>query len=208
MKIPTTSRVFTCGLIAAGLIAAGTLRAADASHKASSFLKEAAQGNQAEVALAELAEQKAQNPEVKQLAKQLREDHQQANQKVQTLADAHGVKLDTEPGLMQKHEHSKLQKLTGAEFDKQYTTGMLEDHVKDIKRYQDAAQSIEESDVKEYAQSTVSKLRAHLQHAEQAARASGVDEKTISSITKKLPEAAGGTGEKQDRETGTSKPQY
>jgi putative membrane protein len=211
MKKSLTLRTITGGLIAAvGLLAAGTLQAADTttgpalSHKASSFLKSAAEGNQGEVALAQIAEQNAQNPEVKQLARQLREDHQQANQKVETLAQAHGVKLDTEPGFMQKREQSKFQKLTGAEFDKEYTKAMLEGHVKNLKLYQDAASDIQESDVKEYAQSTATKLREHLHHTEQAARAAGLDEKTITSITKKAPDAAGGTSEKQDRSTGSS----
>src|ERR1051325_10280203 len=100
----STLRIFTGSLIAAVVLtAAGTLCAADTSHKASSFLKDAAEGNQAEIAFAEIAEQKAQNPEVKQLAKQLREDHQEANQKVQTLAQAHGVKVDSELSFMNKH---------------------------------------------------------------------------------------------------------
>lgn len=195
--------------VAVALLAAGNLRAADTtgtSSKAADFIKEAALGNQAEIDLAQVAEQKAQNPEVKQLAQQLRDDHQQANQKVQSLAQAHGVTLDTTPGFMQKRTKDKLEKLSGAEFDKQYATAMLEDHVKDLKKYEKAAQSVQETDVKEYAQTTLEKLRQHLQHAETAARAAGVDEKTIASITKKAPDAAGGTSEKSERNTGTSRP--
>jgi predicted outer membrane protein len=202
----TLTRIVTGGLVmAVGLITAGTLRAAEGtSHKASSFIQEAAQGNHAEVALAEIAQQKAANSEVKQFAQKLRDDHQQANQQLQPIAQAHNVKLDSDLSFMQKRTQDRLQKLSGAEFDKEYSKAMLEDHVKDIAKYDKAAQSIEETDVKEFARTMLPKLREHLHHGEQAARAAGLDEQTIASITKKVPDAAGGGTGTQERETGTS----
>ena len=84
------------GLVVAGLLAAGRAVAAGSSlsHEASSFLKEASEGNQGEIALAELAQQKSQNPEIKQLAELIQNDHQQSQEKLQTLARTHGVTLN------------------------------------------------------------------------------------------------------------------
>src|SRR3954468_22207709 len=89
------------GLIVAGLLVAGRAGAADTTTGASStsrgarsFIKEASQGNQSEIALAQLAQQKAQNSEVKDLAQMIQKDHQQAQEKLQTIAQAHGVTLD------------------------------------------------------------------------------------------------------------------
>jgi putative membrane protein len=188
------------GLIVAGLLVAGRAGAADTSlsSKASSFVKEASEGNQSEIAMAQLAQQKAQNPEVKNLAQMLQQDHQTAQEKLQSIAQAHGVALDQTPGWSQRRAQSKLEKLSGADFDQQYTKDMLEDHVTDIKKFQKAAQTIEDADVKQYAQDTLPTLQPHLQHAKSAAKAAGVDESTISSITKSLPEAVGGTGENQE----------
>jgi putative membrane protein len=200
----------TGGLIVAGLLAASRAGAADTtinangnansslSSKGSSFVKEAAAGNQAEIALAQLAQQKAQNPEVKNLAEMLQKEHQQSQQKLQTIAQTHGLTLDTEPGWSQKRTQSKLEKLTGAEFDQQYAKDMLEDHVTDIKKYQKAAQNIEDADVKQYAQETLGHLQTHLQHAESAARSAGVDQSTITSLTKNMPAGIGGAGENQE----------
>jgi putative membrane protein len=201
------NRIVTGGLMmAVGFMAAGTLGAAEGtSHKASTFIQEAASDNHAEIALAEIAQQKAANSEVKQYAQQLRDDHQQAAQQLQTLAQAHNVKLDQELSFTQKHTQDRFQKLSGAEFDKEYSKQMLQDHVKTIGKYDKAAQSLEEADVKEFARSMIPKLQQHLHHGEQAARAAGLDENTIASITKKAPAAAGGTAGSQEHQTGTSK---
>jgi putative membrane protein len=221
MKNTKNLKLIAGSLALAGLLAAGRAGAADASvtagtsadksassstsSKASSFIKEAAQGNQSEIALAQLAQQKAQNAEIKQLAQMLQNDHQQAQQKLQAIAQAHNVTLDETPGWSQKRAQSKLEKLSGTEFDQQYAKDMLEDHVNDLKMYQKAADSIQETDVKEFAQNTISTLRTHLQHAETAAKAAGVDQATITSITKKAPESVGGTSEKSESESGAGK---
>jgi putative membrane protein len=202
----------TGGLIIAGLLAAGSAGAADTtmgnstqtslSSKGSSFVKEASAGNQSEIALAQIAQQKAQNPEIKNLAQMLQQDHQKAQEKLQTIAQTHGMTLDQSPGWTQKRAQSKLEKLSGAEFDQQYAKDMLEDHVTDIKKFQKASQNVEDTDVKQYAQECLPTLQTHLQHAESAAKSAGVDESTIASITKSLPAGVGGTGENQESTRG------
>src|SRR5436190_20602810 len=85
-------------LIVACVAAAGSLRAADVGDAvdtakgagaaaletltATSFIKDAAQGNAAEIASAEAAQSRAESSDVKQFAKQIREDHQAANEKL------------------------------------------------------------------------------------------------------------------------------
>lgn len=201
------------GLMIAGLLAAGRAGAADTattstlSSKGASFVKEASLGNQSEITTAQLAQQKAQNSEIKDLAKMIEQDHQQAQAKLQTIAQAHGVTLDQTPGWSQRRAQSKLEKLTGADFDQQYAKDMLEDHVTDIKKFQKASQQIEDSDVKQYAQDTLPELQKHLQQSETAAKAAGVDQATITSITKNMPAAVGGTGDTQENGVGAGKQQ-
>src|SRR5690348_14024852 len=67
------------------------------SSKGAGFVKEASAGNQSEIALAQLAQTKAQNPEIKNLAEMIQKDHQQAQEKLQTIAQAHGITLDDKP---------------------------------------------------------------------------------------------------------------
>jgi len=199
------------GLIIAGLLAVGRVGAADASStissKASDFIKAASLGNQSEIAMAQLAQQKAQNPAVKELAQMIRQDHQQAQEKVQALAQTHGITLDQTQGWSERRAQSKLEKLNGADFDQQYSKDMLEDHVADIKKFQKASQQLQETDVRQYAQDTLPTLQKHLQHTEAAARSAGVDQSTITSITKSVPESVGGVGDKPESGHGAGEQQ-
>lgn len=199
-------KYLTClagGLIAAGLFAAASAGAADTSlsRKGESFIKEASEGNQGEIALAELAQQKGQNPEIKNLAQMIQNDHQQSQEKLQTLAQAHGTTVNEGLTWSQKREQGKLEKLSGADFDQQYAKAMLEDHVNDLNKFQKAEGELQESDLKQFAQENMAAMQKHLQHAEMAAKAVGVDQATISSITSKAP-AMGGTGENGEMQHG------
>jgi putative membrane protein len=157
------------------------------SHRGKEFLKEAAQANQTEIAMANVAEDKSQNTQVKDLARMMRADHEQNYSQLQAIAQAHGVTLDPKLDMLNRYEVDRLKKANEADFDKDYTKVMLKDHVKCIKRFEKAASDIEEQDVKQYAQNTLPTLRHHLQRSEEAARAVGLDESTISSILKDLP---------------------
>jgi putative membrane protein len=171
------------------------------SHKAASFIKEASEGNQGEIAMAQLAQQKSQNQEIKSLAEMIQNDHQQSQEKLQALAQTHGVTLDQGLTFSQKREQGKLEKLSGADFDQQYAKNMLEDHVSDIKSFQKAANKLEESDVKQFAEENIPVMQKHLEHAKMAAKAVGVDDATISSIMSKAP-AMGGAGENGEMQHG------
>jgi hypothetical protein len=60
--------------------------------------------------------------------------------------------------------------------------------------------------VKQYALDNIPKLQEHLQKAESAAKAVGVDPSTISAITSKAP-AMGGAGEQNEQQKGMGKQQ-
>jgi putative membrane protein len=185
------SRVVKSGAaLGVAILAACALQAqpsSDISHRAKEFLKDAAQANQTEIAMANVAEGKSQNTQVKDLARMLRTDHEQNYAQLQSIAQAHGITLDPSLDMLNQHEVNRLQKANDAEFDREYTKVMLKDHVKCIKRFDKAGADIEEQDVKQYAQNTLPALRHHLQKSEEAARAAGVDDSTISSILKELP---------------------
>jgi putative membrane protein len=161
------------------------------SHRAKEFIKDAEQANSAEIALSQVAQSRAQNSDVKQLAQMMVTDHQACNQKVQAIAQVHGLAFDQSLDWINQHEVNRLQKADEGNFDKDYTKMMLKDHVKAIKMFQKAADDINEPDVKEFAANTLPTLRNHLRHAEDAARAIGMDDSTVNSIVKDLPQ--GGT---------------
>lgn len=174
------------------------------STDAKSFVREAIAGNSAEIALAEVAGRKAQNSDVKQLAEMIRKDHQQANEKLKPIAEAQGLTINQPLDSKHQKKLESFQKMSGAEFDREYVTDMLKDHQKDIGKYEKAVDNLKESDVQQYAQNTLPTLRQHLQHAEHAARSIGIDQATITSILSKS-NAMGGTSDETDKATGTEK---
>lgn len=191
------------GLVIAGLLVAVRAGAADTSlsRGATDFVKDASDANHAEISMAQLAEQKAQNPEIKNLAQMIANDHQMNENKLEKIAQADGVALPQGLTWSEKRQEGKLDKLTGADFDQQYAKDMLEDHVTDLNKFQKASEKIQDPQVKQYAEDTLPVLQKHLEHAETAAKAVGVDPSTISSITSKAP-AIGGTAEPLQRGTG------
>jgi putative membrane protein len=174
----------------------------DTQGKSSTFIKETAAGNHKEVTLAELAASKSQNEEIKALAEHIKKDHSEANTKLKSIAEKHGVIINQTGDSKQQRGLARFQNLSGAQFDQEFAKEMLRDHQKTITRFEQTAKEASDSDVQEYAQQTLPKLRQHLQHAKTAAKAVGVDEKTISSLTRGTPEGVGGTGDEEKSETG------
>jgi putative membrane protein len=178
--------------------------ASSTDKEAAKFLKEASKSNQMEVEMGKLAVSKAQNAELKSFAQHLQQDHSQAQTKLTTLAQQHGVQLD--PVDKSDKEQERLTKLSGAEFDREFTLTALKHHQKDIAKYEKAVQKLDAADVKQFAQEQLPKLRQHLSHAAQVAQTIGIDSTTISSFTKPAADAVGGstsTGETDDAFTST-----
>jgi putative membrane protein len=157
------------------------------SPAAKEFLQFAAQADQTEIAMADVAEARSQNTTVKELAQMMRTDHQKDYAQVQSMAQTHLIALDASLNYMNRRAVTHLQKASAADFDRDYARVMLKDHVKAITTFDKAIAELDQPDVTQYAQAALPTLRNHLRHAEAAARSVGVDEATISAILKGLP---------------------
>ena len=129
----------------------------------SSFVSEATQGGMAEVQLAGLAIARSQNPEIKNFAQRMIDDHSKANDELRPIAASKSIILPKEPGANEKALSDKLSKLSGAEFDKEYVKAMVEDHEKDVKAFQTQAQNGTDAEIKAFAAKTLPTLQEHLQ---------------------------------------------
>ena len=83
------------------------------------FIKDAMQGDLAEVSMGKLAQEKAQSQGVKDFGKMLEQDHGEHAQKVQSKAQELGVTAPQHPNATQKSMHDRLSKLSSAQFDEQ-----------------------------------------------------------------------------------------
>lgn len=159
-----------------GMPGTGTQSAAPAASMADqAFVSEAMQGNLAEVQLAQLAQEKSQSSDVKQLAQKLGSEHAQMNQKwFEPEAKALSVSEPKSPSKKDKKLIEKMQGLTGDQFDKEYITAMLKDHQDDLKKYKDESEMAQDPAVKQIAQMGEKVISQHLQLAEQVAKAHNV----------------------------------
>ena len=130
------------------------------------FLKEAAQGGLAEVQIGRLGAQKGQDQAVRQLGQKLVQDHSKANQELKLLAAQKSVTLPSEIPAEHQAAISHLKSLEGAEFDKAFKQHAIEDHQKDIQKFQTAARQSTDSDIKAFAQKTLPVLQQHLKMAQ------------------------------------------
>jgi putative membrane protein len=149
-----------------GLPFAQLASGAELAGKEERFLKNAAQGGSAETQLGELAKQKATNKGVKDFAAMIAADHTKANDELKSLAEKKGVELPGDIEIGQKMAREKLERLSGAEFDKEWVQQMIKDHKKTIDLFEDASKDAKDPDVKAFADKTLPTLRGHLQHVE------------------------------------------
>jgi putative membrane protein len=162
-KIRVVSHLHILVVIIGAISLTGAVRAADTastgasslSEKDKTFMKKAAKGGMMEVAMGQVAEQKAQSEDVKSFGKRMVTDHGKANDELKSIASKKGVQLPTK-------EHSV--KWTS---DKAYMDAMVQDHEKDLAEFKEEASSGSDPDVKKFADDTAKMVQEHLDLAKE-----------------------------------------
>lgn len=128
---------------------------------------EIADGGLYEVQLASMAATKATSAEVKKFAQMMVDDHTKANNELKAWAGKKAVVL---PDVMSEEKQKKYYDLERDEdktkFDEKFMDEMVEDHKKDIKKFEDIADDANDTDLKAWAAEKLSTLRHHLSEAE------------------------------------------
>ena len=140
---------------------AGSLSPADRE-----FVQKAAKGGMAEVELGKLAKQKATGDQVKKFGEHMVQDHSKANEELKTIASAKGIQVPADLDEKHKTAMQKLQKLSGADFDREYTKQMVADHKQTVADFKKQAESGKDADLKSFAASTLPKPEEHLKMAQ------------------------------------------
>jgi putative membrane protein len=133
------------------------------------FMKEAAEGGMAEVALGQLAAEKASSSEVKKFGQRMVDDHSKANDELKQLASQKNVDLPQGLSAKDKATKATLEKLSGEQFDQAYMKDMVKDHKKDVSDFRRESKSAQDPDVKRFAAKTLPTLEDHLKQAESIA---------------------------------------
>jgi putative membrane protein len=128
------------------------------------FIKNAIEGNFAEVDLGTLAQQKGKNGAVKEYGAMLVKDHGAANEKAKAIAAQLGVTPPTGSSVMQKASYAKMKILSGDTFDRTFAKDMIKDHEADIKQYQKESAKTDAAGA--FAKETLPTLQQHLKAAQ------------------------------------------
>jgi putative membrane protein len=106
-------------------------------------LSHAIEMNNAEIALAGIAQRKAQNPKVKSFAEVLMRDHTAALVKLQNVQGV--TSTDMKPNAPHQAIAERLSKLSGAEFDREYMKMMVSDHQDALKFFEQQSKATDSS---------------------------------------------------------------
>jgi len=143
---------------------AGTSASVPAADKA--FVEKAAVGGMAEVQMGKMAQQKGSSDQVKQFGGRMVDDHSKANDELKQIASAKGIALPTDLDAKHKSKMDKMEKLSGAQFDRAYMDEMVADHKQDVAEFKKQASSGKDSELKAFAAKTLPTLEDHLKMAQ------------------------------------------
>lgn len=129
------------------------------------FVTTAAQDGRLEVQLGELSQEKASKSTVKAFGQKMVTDHTQANHELSQIAQRKNIEVPTEISSKGEEIKSKLEGLSGEEFDRAYVDAMVQDHEKAVAIFEKQSRSSKDEQLKEFAEKTLPVLKQHLDHA-------------------------------------------
>ena len=129
------------------------------------FITKAAAGGRAEVELGQLAQGKASSDAVKQFGQRMVEDHGAANQELMQLAENKGMQLDDKTSKPDRLL-TRLSKLQGSEFDREYVKAMVKDHKQDVAEFRRMHSGAVDPNLKAWVDKTLPTLEDHLKTIE------------------------------------------
>lgn len=129
------------------------------------FLQDAVSGDNGEVAIGGLAQQRGASPAVRDFGRTLQRDHAAAKQ--DALALARRMRITVAPGAIKPEAaqtRRQLMRLRGPSFDRAFVRAMISDHRKDIAKFEMQARSGDRMTAR-LARDTLPHLRHHLDMA-------------------------------------------
>lgn len=125
------------------------------------FAMMVAENDLAELQISNMALQKSNSDQVKQLAQKLIDDHTKTTNSMKEIASKKGLTLPTQPNARHQALATKLQGENGAQFDKDYVTANSMDHHKVTKAFEKEANSGQDPDIKAFASQYLPSIQEH-----------------------------------------------
>ncbi|MBA4852424.1 DUF4142 domain-containing protein [Emticicia sp. BO119] len=125
-----------------------------------------ASGGMFEVELAKVAVQKATSKDVKSFAQMMIDDHTKANTELKNIAEGKNIVLPTTLSNDHQKTLNDVSEKNGKDFDRKYMDLMVEDHKKDISKFEKLADKGNDGDLRTFASKTLPTLNHHREEAE------------------------------------------
>lgn len=129
------------------------------------FVVEATNGSLTEIEAGKLAFDRTQNPEVKDFANTMIDDHTQMIRELKTFADDKHLAVPDSVSNSNRSKIDELNKRSGKEFDREYMKWMVDDHDKDVAAFTKMSNEAKDSSVKSLARYNLPILLKHQQRA-------------------------------------------
>jgi len=178
---------FIGGVIAASSVVIQTTRAVGAQEESASafelsYLYQAIEGQQAEVALGQMAVQKASSDEVKQFGARMMQDHLRTSEELGKLTTQEGIRETGELSMPHQRIQRMLSQLSGMDFDKAYMAFMVRDHIKLIGDWEQRSPTLADPRVKHWIAGLLPVLKDHLEQGRTIAAAIGVNANDLAKV--------------------------
>jgi putative membrane protein len=122
------------------------------------FVREAVKSNNMELHMLADGKTKGTDAELKSAAKKMEADHKKLANEMKAYASKKNIELDTADADHDDHDAAK-----GADWDKKWVNDMVDDHERDIKKFEDAEKDVQDAELKSMISKALPTLREHLE---------------------------------------------
>lgn len=138
------------------------------------FVRETMEGDDAQVAMSRLAQQKSSSDDVKQFGQKMVQIHTELNDQLKPAAKQLNVDEPKGPSKKEKKEIGQLAALSGPDFDTAYIQAMAKQQQHDLKEFKDEAASGQNPNIQQAAKQDEPVLTEHYQVLEKLAQVHNV----------------------------------
>jgi putative membrane protein len=131
------------------------------------FLREAASANLMEIQLGQLAQSRASNSAVKEFGQRMVTDHTRLEQQLSSTVTRNAIELNAQINSDHQAKVTRLQSLSGTEFDQAYMSMMIQDHQTDAAKFDQQSLTADSPQIRALAANAVPILQQHLTLAQQ-----------------------------------------
>ena len=130
------------------------------------YVSNAAEGDMYEIQAADIALERTQNAEVRQLAEMIKRDHTAASQNMRAAAQAAGQTLPTELDQRRQGMLDNLRAASAEDFDRVYIEQQVAAHNEALTLHRGFADNTEHPELAAHARSVVEPIEMHLEMAQ------------------------------------------